>query len=623
MKTNKNIKSMKKYYKQLLFFLVALSVVSCEDYLDVSPELGISKEQVFTDYYSTLGAVDRANRLIQNYVYADTDWASELGVMSDECQVSHVKFPPHTVFNAGAWMNSGFRELGGMEFEDRNEEFHGNDHLTEPASKALLAIRSVNLVLENIDQLVEYPTELGFTQTELKNQLLGQCYFLRGFHYFQIIRRYGGFPIMNVSYDVDKDFDEVRPSYLESTDFLVSDMDKAIGLLPEVWNNQNKGRATKTSAKALKAMALLYGASPLMNPQLNPYGSNTKTYNQEYAMAAAKAAAVAINDFGNGGYAMYPMSQYTDNWYSRATAIPMESIIQSPLSRNTDPNGSGRAGQGWFLPQFAGGWLIEGNPTQNAVDWFETKQGYDVNDPDAATIGGFDPADPYANRDPRLRALISVQGDDMFEGLPNPGNNAIRILDAKPGGWHYKFETGKNKMFTGYYHKGKHKWPGCDKWNRASGYYRNFPHLRVAQLYLDFAEAANEAYGPNGAVPGSSLTAVDAINVVRARAEMPGVIAKYTADKDAFRKRIYNERAVELYHEFHRWHDLRRWKLSIDVLADGEIYGANITEVGGNIVYGKKVIEGAQRVFEDKHYWYPFPTSVMNIMLSFEQNPGW
>ncbi|MDG1806246.1 MAG: hypothetical protein P8H68_14525, partial [Flavicella sp.] len=76
---------MKKYYKQLLFFLVALSVVSCEDYLDVSPELGISKEQVFTDYYSTLGAVDRANRLIQNYVYADTDWASELGVMSDEC----------------------------------------------------------------------------------------------------------------------------------------------------------------------------------------------------------------------------------------------------------------------------------------------------------------------------------------------------------------------------------------------------------------------------------------------------------------------------------------------------------------------------------------------------------
>ena len=59
------------------------------------------------------------------------------------------------------------------------------------------------------------------------------------------------------------------------------------------------------------------------------------------------------------------------------------------------------------------------------------------------------------------------------------------------------------------------------------------------------------------------------------------------------------------------------------MLADGEIYGANITEVGGNLVYGKKVIEGAQRVFEDKHYWYPFPTSVMNIMLSFEQNPGW
>ena len=182
---------------------------------------------------------------------------------------------------------------------------------------------------------------------------------------------------------------------------------------------------------------------------------------------------------------------------------------------------------------------------------------------------------------------------------------------------------GKGKMFTGYFHRGKYQWPGCDKWHRSRGWYRLFPHIRVPQLYLDFAEAANEAYGPNGAVPGTSLTAVQAINIVRQRANMPDVLAKYTTDKETFKQRIYNERAVELYHEFHRWFDLRRWKLAKEVLGEGNIYGADIKNIGGNLVYEKQVIPGAQRIFEDKHYWYPFPTAVMNIMSKFEQNPGW
>ncbi|WP_158655287.1 RagB/SusD family nutrient uptake outer membrane protein [Flavivirga eckloniae] len=615
---------MKRYYKTLLFiFLVAPFFVSCEDYLDVSPELGISSEEVFTDYFNTRGVVDRANFLIHNYVYFNTDWASELGVMSDECQISQTRYPPHYVFNTGVWMNSNFRELAGMTNEKDWQEYHDKDHEAEPVSKAFLAIRAVNSVLENIDKLQEYPTELGYTPQQLKDQLVGQSYFLRAFHYFQIIRRYGGFPTMTKTFEISHNFDEVRPTYLQSTDSLVQDLDKAIQFLPEKWNDQNKGRVTKTSAKALKAMTLLYAASPLMNPDLNPYGANSRTYNNAYAEKAAIAAAEAINDYPKGGYEMFSMDQYTENWYSRTSGFPKEAILQAPLSRHTDPDGWGIAGMGWFLPQFAGGWQVEGQPTQNAVDWFETADGYDVSDPEAISSGSFDPSDPYSNRDPRFRALILVHGDDMFEGLPNPSNNDVRMLNVKPDGWHYKFETGKNKIFTGYYHKGKHRWPGCDKWNRSGGWYRMFPHIRVAQLYLDYAEAANEAYGPNGMAPGASLSAVQALNIVRSRANMPGVLAKYTTSKDVFRKRIYNERAVELYHEFHRWHDLRRWKLSKEVLGQGTIYGADIKDVGGQTVYEKKALQGALRVFEDRHYWYPFPSKVMDIMTQFEQNPGW
>ena len=614
---------MKNYYIiRVLTFIALVSFTSCEDYLDVSPELGISSEEVFTDYFSTRAVVDRANRLVHNYVFSHTDWASEIGLMSDECQVSATRFPPYSQYNTGNWQDSGARELAGMTVESEGAEFHVHDLQAEPTSKAFIAIRAVNSVIENIDQLTEYPDQLGYSAQELKDQLLGQCYFLRAHHYFQIIRRYGGFPIMNESFTPDDDFDVVRPSYLESTDALVADLDMAIQLLPEQWNVQNKGRVTKTSAKAQKAMALLYAASPLMNPQLNPYGSDSKLYNEEYAKRAVEAAIDAINSYPAAGYEMFSFDEYTENWHSRSSGFPKEAIFQPPLTTNTSPNQSGHAGQGWYYPQFQGGWLAEGQPTQNAVDWFETADGYDVNDPEAISSGSLDPDNPYENRDPRLKALIYTHGDDMYEGLSDPKGGVPRDLQATPDGWHFKFENNKKKFWAGYYHKGKHKWPGADKWHRSRGWYRVFPHIRVPQLYLDFAEAANEAYGPTAVVPGTSLTAVEAVNIVRARANMPPVLDKYTVDKETFKKRIYNERAVEMFHEQHRWFDLRRWKLAKEVLPAG-MYAADIREVDGKLVYGKKLMPTAIRVFEDKHYWYPFPTSVMNIMSNFEQNPGW
>jgi hypothetical protein len=613
---------MKKYYSILLSLsIVAATMFSCEDYLDQSPEDGLSEEQVFTDYFSTRGAMDRATRLIHSYVFNQHDWSGEVGVMSDEVQISKTQFPAHHTLNSGNWMDQYVKEIGGMRAFNTGQEFNGNDIPTEVVGKSFIAIRAVNTVLDNIDQLVEYPTELDYTPQQLKDQIIGQCYFLRAFHYFQIIRRYGGFPIMDEVFATDFDFNTVRPTYLESSDFMVADLDRAIQLLPVQWNSQNMGRVTKSSARALKSMALLYAASPLMNPQLNPYGSNSKTYNIQYAEKAAKAAGEAINGLAAGGNGMFSFDEYSENWYSRSSGFPKEALVQPPLSKIAS-NSAHQGGIGWYQPQFQGGWAVEAQPTQNAVDRFETITGYDINDPDAQTLGGYDPANPYENRDPRLRHSINVHGDDMFPGLSNPQPGAARTLNALPEGWHYKFENSRGKMWAGYYHRGKLKWPGGNKWHRSRGWFTSWAHIRVAQVYLDFAEAANEAYGPNGVVPSTSLTAVQAINIVRSRANMPNVIAKYTTDKEVFKQRIYNERAVELFYEMHRFFDLRRWKTAKEVLAKG-IWGADIKDIDGTIVYDKKIIEGAQRVFDDKHYWYPFPTNVMNIMTQFDQNPGW
>ncbi|WP_372776450.1 hypothetical protein [Mangrovibacterium sp.] len=130
---------MKRYYKILvLAFVLVAAFISCEEYLDVSPEMGISTEEVFTDYYSTRGVVDRANHLIQNYVYAQSDHSSEIGVLSDECQISQVSNGMHSVVNSGNWMNFTGREFGGMTYDGTDEEFDNNDLSAEAVSTRIM-----------------------------------------------------------------------------------------------------------------------------------------------------------------------------------------------------------------------------------------------------------------------------------------------------------------------------------------------------------------------------------------------------------------------------------------------------------------------------------------------------
>ena len=148
-------------------------------------------------------------------------------------------------------------------------------------------------------------------------------------------------------------------------------------------------------------------------------------------------------------------------------------------------------------------------------------------------------------------------------------------------------------------------------------------HIRFAQLYLDFAEAANEAYGPTTVVPGTNMSAVDAINIIRQRVGAVPVRDEFKVSKEVFRERIYNERTVELCFENHRWHDIRRWHIAKELLSD--IKKAVITRTGED-TYSFRYVSVApnlQRVFEDKHYWYPIPREQMEMLSVFTQNPGW
>lgn len=619
--------------KYLMVLLFAGVFISCEKYLDKNPQNGITGEQVYSDYYTFKGAVDRAIGLLHNYSFDVQDFGSDILVYADEGQFAGPSSSICKRVNAGDWFDyngPGFR------WDLADQEFNSQHSYREIPAEASAGIRACNMALENRQLLTKFPQESEYTKKELRDQLLGQAFFLRGWFYFMLIRDFGGMPNMQKSFSTNEDFDLPRPEYLTSSKWAVQDIDSAIYYLPENWNktaSKDNGRVTKTSAKAVKELMLLYAASPNCNiPRAQSLSFNgTPQYNLTIAADAMKACIAALEGAQMPGnrYKMYPGAQYEVNFYRKGVdGISDEAIFQPNVSPSTIYAQQGNTGLAWYQPQFDGGW---GNsyclPTHNAVDWFETIDGWPVEDA-PANGSTWDPKNPYAKRDPRLKKNIFTHGDAMLtiKTVSNKGNLPKNLDASQPNGKHFIYESQIASNFTGYFYAGKFRWPGNNVADNVTGYARIFPFIRYAQLYLDYAELANELYGPTGAVVGSSaignLTAVQAINIVRTRIGMPDVKPIYSGTKEKFRDYIRLERARELYSEEHRWYDLKRWRISKEVFAKG-IWAAYITSNGsGGFNYGK-VRTPYLRTFENKHYWYPFPSSTINMMSKFEQNPGW
>ena len=631
---------MKNYnYILLIMFAVILGFSSCEDYLDANPEMGVDSEVVYSEYYNYKAAVDRGNWLVMNYVATATNWAAFIGAMGDEQQAVKSDMPVYKSINQGIWQNSNWRDFG-MGFRDETK-YGADPYYNEPAGKSLKAIRAMGLCIENIDKLTDFPAEIGSSPEELKNQLLGQAYALRAWHQFEVIRRYG--PILLVdtigggrkTFSTDYNFDHVRPTWQRCADLIAADCDDAVKYLPERWTNPTDvGRLTKASALAIKAVVYMYAASPLMNTQDGQYPFGQDSYSEAYAKKGIKAMVDVLAKVESGvtRYKLYPKEEYMENWMSQNRAISDEALFQ-PVSTNSDnwnlPMNRSGSGTGWFLPQHDGGWAVFNVPTQNTVDKFETKNGYPVSgfqsdDPE------FNPAKPYLNRHPRPRWFIFCPGDTMYLSKPQ---NAAYTNEAwsNPGseGYHYNYYRGKSLIYTGYFDAGKWRKLGYNNYDNlwSQNYYRMFPHIRLADMYLGLAELANEVYGPTVDIPEAVAanievkTAAQAINKIRSRVGMHDVRNEFLT-QPAFRERVRNEWAVEFYGEFRRWKDIRRWRVAKDLLAEG-IFAADITKnADGSFTYVRKQLN-VPRVFEDKHYWYPMDTKYEDMFATFKQNPGW
>ncbi len=515
-----------------------------------------------------------------------------------------------------------------------------------------LAIRQANVAITNL------PTS-SFDNDDLRDRLLGESHFLRAFYYHQLMRNYGGVPLVDKAYALNEDYAVARAGFAETVAFIVADLDRAATLLED--QPEDAGRATQMSALALKARVLAYAASDLYDAPtakaasslLNGYANIELIANtsgdQASRWRAAQAAAKAVLD-GMSGYkldlsAPVTPDQGRDNYIAMAmggqsgvadAAGARDQIFIRTLTPDFQQESAWPLG-GLHVginngPNGYHNWA--GNtPVQQLVDDYEMMDGssFDWSNPAHAKT-------PYENRDPRFYATIIYDG---AKWKPRPSDvTSLDPMDEVQTGF---YDDGSGGTLNGIDTRSS----VIENWNgsRTHYYTRKFidpnpsladnqsnaqtvpwPFIRYTEMALIYAEASYEL--------GEEPKAVEWVNRIRFRAGMPAV----NDAGPALLNRIKNERRVELAYEEHRYYDGRRWLMGSEL--GRPVQAINVR---GKLKAGKSALspyrydpetydyeytvftnnDNETRVWEDKMYFRPISRDEINRNSLLIQNPGY
>jgi hypothetical protein len=415
----------------------------------------------------------------------------------------------------------------------------------------------------------------------------------RAFFYFELVKRYGNIPLKTKTMSATEA--NALPQAPADTIFKFID-DECAAIQDSIIVNYGDlgsmayykaqtGRANKLAVMALRARAALYYASPLFNP------NNDKSR----WLKAAQLSNAVIAEARNEGMALLP--DYSKLFDKDSYKDGIKEIIFS--RRTAASNSFEKYNYPIGLENAQGG----NCPTQNLVDAYEMTNGKAITDPES----GYDPQNPYKNRDSRLALTVAVNGEpwpdkdtlQTYEG----GANSSSVTYGTPTGYYLKKYINKGTIIA--------------KTN-SNSFTHEWVIFRLGEFYLDYAEAALNYTGSGYVAPeGLPMTAAQAINYIRTRAKQPDIATGLSFE--AFKKRYENERFVELAFEGHRFFDLRRWKEAPEYLKT--IKGMKITKnADGSYSYQEQTID--TRTWEDKWYLFPIPQKdVLNC--GYTQNEGW
>jgi len=466
-----------------------------------------------------------------------------------------------------------------------------------------------NTVIEKFDSLTfsEYELDLNYkAEMEKYHNMKWECRALRAYFYLQLVKQYGGVPLIDHAVDAsvsnstprassDSIFQFIDDECAAIKDSIVLDYSKAY---TELGLTEN-GRISALGVVAVRAQAALYHASPLFSE------GKTEAEKTELWRQAALRAQEAINLCRSNGIKMDAdySTMFQTQSYSKSNEIIFARRVAAANSfeKYNFPIGLENAGGG-------------NCPTQNLVDAYEMTNGKAITDADS----GYDPTNPYDGRDVRLAKTVAVNGEKWPDNISSAGGSGV--LETYYGGVNSRSVTYGTP--TGYYLK---KYVNNAQIIGATGAttsYHTWVIYRLGQLYLDYAEAAANASGDGYTAPsGCTMTPAAAINIVRARAGQPDLPEGLSFSE--FMERYKNERFVELAFEGHRFFDIRRWK---EGAKHTDIKVMEITmNADSTFTYATKTNPSyitSRQWDESKMNLFPIPQSdVMKSNLT--QNPGW
>lgn len=438
------------------------------------------------------------------------------------------------------------------------------------------AIRAANICYNNI-------AKVPFKGENTRYYYQAEARLLRAFFYFQLVRRYGGIPLLGDSVRTTDGLIELpRNSFSECIQYIVSECDAAIpSLRPDPVVGSDVGHLGRGAAMALKAEVLLFAASPLNNPD-----NNLDLWKE--AADAAKAV-IDLNVF-----------KLEPDFLDIFLDVPNDEMI---FYKHVGPSTTVEANNSAIgFPTAVGKGLT--SPTQELVDAFGTKNGKPISDPSS----GYNPNDPYKDRDPRFYNTILYNGAQWMGGT----------VETYEGGKDKPGDTRVATLTSYYMRKFMGKFETTTKF---VSHNRDFIYIRYAGILLDYAEALNEYQGPQQEVYDQLIAIRKRAGIEAGGDDMYGLQSGMTQEQ--MRQAIRNERRVELAFEENRYWDIRRWKIAEDVY-NQPLHGMKISvyEATGELTY-IKVPVATPTFLAPKMYHYPIQYNYWVTNDNLEQSPGW
>ena len=506
-------------------------------------------------------------------------------------------------------------------------------------------IQYVNLFFKIVDKSSWAPSAVS-KQQMFVDRLKGEAFGLRAIFYYYLLQAHGGYaddgvlygvPLLTEPEDGSSDFNQPRATFAECVKQCFADCDSAMALLPEVYKDieseneipakykalganfsgynlvfgdKARGLVSARIAEAVKAQVALLAASP--------------AFRDQSGVTSAEAATLCANVLKRIG-GLEGFDKDGNIWYKNKTKLEPSAAEMPEILWREDRHKNADQERENFPPTLYGNGRV--NPSQNLVDAFPMRNGRPISDAQS----GYNAKNPYANRDPRLDEYVIYNGM-TFRKTEIITGNYPKINDKGNPEYDDNLNFGSSSTRTGYYLKKLLRDDVSPLSSSLIEQQHIYPRIRYTEIFLAFAEAANDAWGPKADPTGIGFTAYDVIKAIRERAGLAtneiGValpegdvyLEECAGDQAKMTNLIRNERRIELCFENKRFWDLRRWLLPLNETVNGVEINRN--EETGELTYKLLVVE--KREFDNSYQCYgPIPKGEVLKWSNLKQNKGW